>query len=537
MKRFLAALLAAAVFLLPCSCKKEEDKPEGKLFRYYIEAEPVTLDPQTASDQPSLLAIENLFEGLARLDENNHPIPGAAESWESDSGQTVFTFHLREGLTWSDGTPLTASDFVYGMQRAVNPATRSPSWEQLSCIRNAEQIHNGQMEVAALGVSAPDDRTVVIELEYAYPSFPALTANAAYMPCKQDFFTETRGKYGLESDAVLGNGPFMLREKSGWVHDKYVRLVANENYQGEQPAAPSGVMLTVSKQPENVTEAILGDVIDAAPLPGEQVEQAESAGLPLVQFADTTWGVLFNTQKKGLADANVRRAFLFALNRETVLTVTPPHLISTGDLIPPENTFLGDSYREQAGALSLPTYDTQQAVLSLAQGLEAQGLKELPTLTILCQDTFEMKSLANNLAATWRDGLKYYLAIEPVSAEELVKRVAAGDYQIAVASLTSPSADPRDFLSLFSSTAAGNPAKYQSEDYDALLNAAAAAQPQEELSLIKQAETMLVEDGVFYPLYNENHYYVTGPTVTGLIIRPFSGVVDFSHAGKLNLDD
>ena len=137
----------------------------------------------------------------------------------------------------------------------------------------------------------PDDRTITIELAYAYASFPALTANAPYMPCKQAFFTETRGKYGLESDSILGNGPFMLRQKSGWVHDKYVRLVANENYCGEQPARPSGVMLTVSKQPENVTEAILGDVIDAAPLPGDQLEQAEDAGLPLVQFADTTWGV------------------------------------------------------------------------------------------------------------------------------------------------------------------------------------------------------------------------------------------------------
>lgn len=537
MKRLLAVVLAAAVFLLPCGCKKEEDKPEGKLFRYYIDAEPVTLDPQTASDQASLLVIENLYEGLVRLDENNNPIPGAAESWESNSDHTVFTFRLREGLTWSDGTPLTASDFIYGMRRAVDPATRSPSWEQLSCIRNAEQIHNGQMDVSSLGVSAPDDRTIIVELAYAYASFPALTANAPYMPCKQAFFTETRGKYGLESDSILGNGPFMLRQKSGWVHDKYVRLVANENYCGEQPARPSGVMLTVSKQPENVTEAILGDVIDAAPLPGDQLEQAEDAGLPLVQFADTTWGVCFNTQKKGLNDANVRRAFLYSLNRETVLAVTPPHLTPTSDLIPPENTFLGDSYRKQAGPLSLPEYDSQKAAQSLAAGLEALGLKELPTLTILCEDTFEMKSLANNLAATWREGLNDYLAIEPVSAEELSKRIASGNYQIAITSITSPSADPWDFLSLFSSTADGNPAKYQSEAYDALLNTAAASTPQEELALIRQAETMLVEDGVFYPLYSENHYYVTGPTVTNLVIRPFGGVVDFSRAGKLKLEE
>ena len=90
---------------------------------------------------------------------------------------------------------------------------------------------------------------------------------------------------------------------------------------------------------------------------------------------------------------------------------------------------------------------------------------------------------------------------------------------------------------MFSSTSDGNPAKYQSESYDALLDAAASAAPQEELALIKQAETMLVEDGVFYPLYSESHYYVTGPTVTDLVIRPFSGVVDFSRAGKLKLED
>ncbi len=536
MKRLLALLAAAAVFLLPCSCKKEEDKPEGKLFRYYIDAEPTTLDPQTASDSAALLAIENLYEGLARLGENNEPTPAAAESWEHNEDYTKFTFHLRPGLTWSDGSPLTAGDFVYGMQRALDPATRSTTCKLLYCIRNAEEINKGELGADALGVLAPDDQTLVIELNYAFPAFPAVTANAPYMPCQKAFFTETRGKYGLESEYVLTNGPFMLRKKSGWVHGKYVRLVASENYTGAQKPTPSGVLLTVSKQPENVTAALLEGTVDAAPLPGSALDQAQNAGLPTVQFADTTWGLCFNTQKSALVNGDVRRAFLYSLDRAALLESAPPHLTPTDGLIPAETSFMGESYRQQAGPLLLPAYNRQEAARLLNQGLVMLDLRELPNLTILCADTFEMKTLANHLAAAWRQGLGYYLAIEPVPEEELNRRVSSGSYQIAIASITSPSADPWDFLSLFSSASEHNPAGYQSERFDALL-AANPPSPHEELAFLKQAESLLTEDAVFYPLFSENHYYATGPTVSGLIIRPFSGIVDFSRAGKLKLKD
>ena len=191
---FLLCICVLFAVVTGCSSKKS-----GQAITYNLEEEPVTLDPQIADDYSSRIVIMALYEGLTRLDENNQVSPGVAQRWESNSTYTSFTFYLREDASWSDGTPVTASDFVYAFQRAVDPATGSTTNAPMFAIKNAKKIYEGTMDISNLGVTAIDNHTLKVDLEYSYEDFPSITSLPVFMPCNQAFFESTSGKYGLDA--------------------------------------------------------------------------------------------------------------------------------------------------------------------------------------------------------------------------------------------------------------------------------------------------------------------------------------------------
>ena len=211
MKKFFVFILSF-VIVLSCFTGCSEKRPDGadQSFYYALSAEPVTLDPQVCTDSSGLTVINAIFEGLVRLNEAGEAVPGMATSWEANSDNTIFTFHLREDAMWygtgvDEDVPLTAADFVYAFQRAVDPATDSPLASQLFCIQNAKEINEGTLSVNSLGVSAVGDYTLVVNLAYSCPEFPAMTASSVFMPCNEEFFKTTNGKYGISNNTMLTN--------------------------------------------------------------------------------------------------------------------------------------------------------------------------------------------------------------------------------------------------------------------------------------------------------------------------------------------
>lgn len=535
MKKIISlCLITLFPFFLLSGCKKGEDSPAGKLIRYYLEGEPQNLDPQLSNDPSSLLVVRNIFEGLVRLNENGEPRPGVASRWESNSDHTSFTFYLREDARWSDGSPVTADDFVFGIRRSVLPETGCPSFEEtVACIKNARAIHDGSANPDSLGVYAADAHTLVIELETPFSDFPSQTAKAPFMPCQEKFFSLCMGKYGLETKYILSNGPFSIREKNGWRHGQYVRLELNENYAGENSPLPSGVLLTVSEPPEDVVGALMSEdaSLDASPLPADQLEEAMENGLSVTSFTDTTWGICVNTKTPVFENKKVRQAFFSSINREIALSAIPSGGTATDGILPPQLTLLGEPYRELAGNLNLPYLEPAQTRQLLADGLAELGSGSLPTLTLLCLDDMASKTLANNLVACWKDGLGHYLRIDPVSESELKSRVSSGNYQLAIYPLQAFTETPVDFLEQFSSESALNLWGYSSGEFDSLLQQAS-NNHDTALDFVQQAEQLLLDDGIFYPLHEENSYYAMGPTVSNILFLPFQNGADFFFAGK-----
>jgi oligopeptide transport system substrate-binding protein len=535
-KKAVALLLAAVMAFSFTACKSGKAKKAGKTIRYYLESDPQSLDPQVASDSSSLIVVQSLFEGLTRLDEKEEVQPGVAEKWESNSDSTQFTFHLRKGAKWSnsDYGDVTASDFVYAFRRAVDPATGSPACTQFYCIKNAKSAHEGKVPVSSIGVEAKDARTLVVTLEYSCPDFPRLTASPAFMPCNQKFFESTKGRYGIKTKYVMGNGPFRIDGSYGWTQGKSVNLVSRSSYSGRTTPLPEKIIFTIDNSSAVKTDPI-GSMktlsLDAVPIAASKVNAAKKAGCTIASVEDTTWGLGFNVQSSLFQNEKVRRAFIQALDRSAVLAHLPADTSPAENIILPNTRLNGQLYRSLVGGPFYLRQDENAASL-LAQGLKELGGAKVDSVTLLCPNDSANKLVANEMIAAWNDTFNNYFNLKPMDTSSLLSAVKSGQYDLAIYPLT-PSADgPYFLLSQFLSTNSNNPAGLKDASYDALIASAQSTGGSEEAAEYASAEKYLNEKAIFYPLYYGKSYYAIAKGVTGIIFHPYGGGVDFINAGK-----
>ena len=198
-------------------------------YNTYLSSDPTTLDSVKGNDTYSWSILLNIMEPLTRLDEQdgeNVRVAAGAESWESNDDGTVWTFHLNDNK-WSDGEPVTAGDYVYGIQRTLNPDSGSVNSYLITCIKNGEAVNNGEMSVDQLGVRAVDDKTLEITLEQPTPYFLSLTDTRAMLPQRQDIVEQYGDTYGAEASNIVCNGPFKIES---WTHNSEIVVTKNDEY-------------------------------------------------------------------------------------------------------------------------------------------------------------------------------------------------------------------------------------------------------------------------------------------------------------------
>lgn len=536
-KKTVALFLVVSILFPFSACHGGKAKNAGKTINYHLTSDPVTLDPQIASDTPSLTVIQSLFEGLTRLDANEKPQPGAAKTWESNADGTQFTFHLRSDAKWPDkkyGPAVSAADFVFAFQRALDPKTGSTTCMQMYCIKNAKEIHTGKLPVNRLGVTAKDALTLVVDLAYPCPDFPKMTASAVFMPCNQKFFDDTAGRYGLEAKYFLGNGPFCINGAYGWEHGKYLNLAKSSAYRGKNQPLPSSVDFNIGGTSADLSNeaAVLSKLsIDAAQIPASKIDSARSLGCTFASVQDTTWGLGFNTQSSLFKNEAMRRAFVQAFRRSAVLSHLPEDTEAADNIILPKTELDGQVYRSLAGG---PFYlkQSSSAPQLLRQGMKELGVDKVSSVSVLCPDDASVKLMVNEMIAAWNQQFNNYFNIKPVSLTTLASRIASGNYNIAVYPVT-PSADgPYALLSAFLSTSTANPAGLKDAAFDSLVLSAQTQSGPKAAAGYAAAEKYLNEKAVFYPLYYGKTYYALAKGVTGIIFHPYGGGVDFINAGK-----
>ena len=517
--RVLAAVLLACLLLTGC-----KQKTGGGAFGFTLTAEPRQIDPQVATDTASLSVIDAVYEGLARLDDDGRVVPAAADWTVSADGRT-YTFTLRESY-WStvkvrgektgfeEPVQVIAADFVFGIRRVADPTTGSPYAAQLTDIENADKVLSGKAPLTEFGVEAVDERTLVIRLAEPNADFPEKLTTPAFMPCNREFFGSTGGRYGLEMRYILTNGPFSM---SAWTHNTAVSLKKNEHYHAADSILPAAVKYRISTDAEEDFELLEKGYIDGAAVPQDGLERAAAAGIRLEELQDTVRYLWMNTAAPPLSEPKIRQALRDAMEWNALWDSLGAGCAPATGFVPPDATAGGARYREQAAKVPLHT-DPTAAQTALANGLAALELQKLPTLTLLAADDAESANLARYILQSFTKNLSITCTLELVDAETLAARVRAGNYQLAIFDVTGTGFTAKENLSVFTTDAVGNYARFSAAAYDALY-----AQAGADRAAAQGLEQWLYDACPALPLGFCTRYYGVLAEDSGILVRPFNG--------------
>lgn len=520
-KRIAALMLAAAMLLNMTACSQKS----GDTFRYDLGAQVTNLDPQFVTQEEARTVLTNCMEGLLRQSSDGTVLPAAASQMEKSSDGKVYTFTLREGMTWSDGTPLTAHDFVFGLRRMFDPKVPSPYAQDFSCIKNAQAVLDGSLPPERLGVKAEDDLTLVIRLENANPFFEMALASTAAMPCNEEFFLSTRGRYGLEKAAMLYNGPFAI---TVWNEEK-VTMYARESFHSS--VLPEAVVFYTGR--EDPQQLLIDGKADAGAISEERLNEAVKKGLNYSAYDNAVWGMVFNQARQPLDHVGIRQALQMTLDRTYITGGLDQNRPATAEVIPPAITVgEGISYREAAGEVLEPVYTPEAGRALYREALEELGQRGL-SVTLLLPEGAEFISCAGLIQQQWQENLSFYLNLEVLPQEEYLKKLHSDDYDIALVQLRSSVNSPAGILDKFLSSSSENYAAYQNPAYDEMvIKMAEVTSTEEMVECAARAEDMLINDAVIVPLFLTTSYFATGSSVRDLEYSPYSGRVFFQNAIK-----
>ena len=413
------AVLTAGVLLLPCGCSRGEDTGAGYLFTVMLPDNPDCLDPQFTDHPQALAVLPNMTEGLLRLDADGEPVCGEAESYNISEDGLTYTFTLRDDCYWygKNTDPdrperVTARDYVFAFRRLLDPATRSPYAQEYLSIRNAQAVLREGADTQTLGVTAPDATTVIFELEYPDPEFLPLLAQSCAVPCNEEFFLSTNGRYGLDEDTVLCNGAFCLQK---WNYDKYgsgnfLTMRKSRLYHDAENVYPSSLQFNI-EHGRTDAEAVYAeggaDIMATGHYPKTYL-QSRSYEVQAVRAV--TLGLIFNPDNENLKNDELRQALACGIDRSRLAPLLSEDLETASGCIPPGITLLGRSYREMLADEPLsPAYDPVQAAQLFDKAAALLNLNTMNTMQIMVPSSIQDTEALLAVCQEWQNIFGYYI--------------------------------------------------------------------------------------------------------------------------------
>lgn len=527
-KKILSLFLALVAAISLCACGGSSED----ILILPIESDPICLDPQVADSKEAKLMIANCFEGLVRLDKDYKIIPGVAESWEISKDGLTYTFKLRKDTHWKllnsfedvlpEGykdtyrTQVIAADFVYGISRALDPATQAGDAEKLFSIKNASAVNSGKQPTSALGISAQDDSTLVITLEREDPDFLRILTLPVAMPCHEDFFKATHAKYCLDLKYTFCNGPFYL---SRWAEDNTLSMYKNDEYKGNVKVNPDELYFYVNTEEASVVKKIRQRTYDCAFLSeAAKNELSDNDKLSNYSTENMIYGLCFNCSDSVLSDENMRRA-LAMVTKTSELTANSDNAFTKG-IVPDCVRYGENSYREAAGNVSGIAYNEQQALT-----LWKKGLKKLDITTaevvITCAE--ENAPLMQQTIQNWQRvfSTSILAKVEVKTAEQISTMIYNTSYQVLYHKITTDSSTVTDTLKKFTSDSSSNIFGFADKNYDKTVNSIITTYSgAAKLNGCVNAEKYILDKAVFLPMLGGSSYAVVNKGVDGLYFAP-----------------
>jgi oligopeptide transport system substrate-binding protein len=526
-KRLLASLLALSVVASSAlvGCKKTETpKPDDKTpateeakmdkeqyLNVVLAQEPKTLDPSKATDLYSSQVLTNVMEALTRLetgaDGKDVIKAGAAKEWKKSDDGLKWTFTLRD-MKWSDGKPVTADQFVYGLTRTLAKETGSQYAFLLFPIKNAQEYNSGKAKAEDLGIKAVDDKTLEFTLSNPTAYFLDLTYFKVMQPQRKDIIEQHGDKYGTEPNTMVFCGPYTITE---WVHNNKVELVKNKDYWDAGNVKLEKATMKIIKEETSRMNELFNGSLDATTVTKPEWIQKfdETKKFDVKKGYDTgATYTFFNFKNKVFQNAKVRKAFIIAEDRAGKVSTLYKNLAEPAYAwCPPAIQINGKDYRDKVNYKPIEDLknENKDAKALLIEGLKELGMDPDPsklTLKYLQSGTdANAKLFAEFAQQNFKNALGINVECEYVEWAIFQKRTDEFDYEIASMAWGADYNDPMTFFDMWMSNAGIVPTGWKNEKYDKLIEEATKTiDPEKRTQIFKDAEKVLVyEDGVMSP--------------------------------------
>jgi oligopeptide transport system substrate-binding protein len=532
MKKWMTVSLASTLFasaaLTGCSSDASKDastpgdtpSPNVKQeLRLAYPTEPPTLDISTVSANAAF-TIENMInEGLYRLDKNGkaQPAMAAALPTISSDGKT-YTIKLRDGITWSDGTPVTAHDFEYSWKRSLDPASKCEYAAMLgSWIKGASDYTAGKTPNAEnVGVKATDDKTLTIELLNPLAFFTDALTFPLFFPQKKEFVDKSGGKFGADADKTLANGPFKLEK---WDHEQSLVLVKNDKYWDAQNVKLEQVTYEIVKDQQSGMNLYSTNEVDFVEINRDGVQEWKGKPELVANPEIVSFYVQYNQGKvAALKNAKIRKALALAVDRQAFVDIVLGNgsVPATGFIPGRVKDGSGGDFRQAAGD-SMPKFDPAAAKKLLAEGLQETGLTALPKISILGDDTENAKKTMEFLQAQYKQNLGVDIDVQALPHKLRLDKQKVKDYDLVVAGWSGDYNDAIAYLEILQTKSEFNTNGFSNPEYDQLVDAARIeADPKKRAQEMLDAEKIVLDQMPIGPLYFRSKAYLKRHNVEGM---------------------
>ncbi len=465
-----------------------------------------------------------------KLNEKGVPVEANAASYTVSEDKLTYTFTLRDGLKWSDGSELTAEDYVYDWKRAASTETAADYGYMFDVIEGYPDN---------LNVVAKDKKTIEVKLVTPVPYFLELVAFPTYYPVKKDVI-EASVKDGVETWATdpatyIGNGPYKMVK---WEHDSEIIFEKNEHYYDVDSLGPDRIRFVLMDDDNAILSAFQnGDILFADSLPNDEIEAWKNKPEFFIEGQLGTYYVSFNTKKAPFDNPKVRMALSLAIDRDYICRVIgQAGQQPAGAYVP---TGLSDvdpdkEFREVGGNYYDPTAAGNEENIARAKQLLAEAGypngEGFPTFEYLYNESTGHQLIAEALQQMWKDNLGITCTLASQEWNTFLNTRKNGDYEVARNGWLGDYNDPISFLDMFLSTSGNNDAQYENPEYDNLIKQIKTTEDREtRYKLMHDAEDILMNEAVVAPIYFYVDIYLKSQKLEGFYASPL-GYKYFMHA-------
>ncbi len=549
-KKFLSIMLASALALSMVGCgssavsgvseqndtaaketgSADSGESAGGDLNVMLETPVESLDPQQATDGTSFEVIADYTDGLMQMDADGQAVNALAESVDVSEDGLTYTFHIRKDANWSNGDPVTAADFVFAWQRAVDPEVASEYSYMLSDIGqivNAQDIIDGTKDKSELGVKAVDDKTLEVKLNVSVSYFLSLMYFPTFYPVNQKFFESCADTYATSPETTLSNGAFILDEYQPAATT--IHLTKNADYYDADKVKLEGLNYQVIQDSQQALMSYQSGDLDTTLVNGEQVDQVKDDPSYKAIGAGYLWYISPNMKEvKELQNVNIRYAITMALNREAITTdVLKDGSAPTYTAVPmdfaagPDGS---DFSADQEKFKEVCRFDAAAAVEYWNKGLEELGAKEITITMIHDADDAPIKvaQVVKEQLETTLPGLT--VELQQMPKKERVQRMQEGEFELGLTRWGPDYADPMTYLGMWVTKNANNYGFWSNSKYDEIIaectTGETAMDAKARWAALYDAEQLVMDEAVIFPLYTQCNAELISTNVSGIEFHP-----------------